>query len=271
MTYTSVFAVFFLFIACLWLLSVVKKDASIIDRFWGLFFVILACLYGAASESLVFRSYLTLFLVSIWGLRLSLYLHLRNSGHGEDFRYQKMRQKRGKAFWWQSFFTIYLLQGVLAIVVSLPLFATLKDPGGPGVGVFDVLGLLVFSVGLLFEVGGDYQLSKFKKDPANKGKLLTSGLWSLTRHPNYFGDACVFWGFYLISLSSSFGWAMFIGPLVMTIMLRYISGAAHLEKSLSKTKPGYKEYVENTPCFMPKWGFGKKNTPVSISEKGEAV
>lgn len=239
--------------AGLWLLSLTLKDASIVDIFWGTGFVL--SFWAATSlvpGPLTPRLVLLGTLVTIWGLRLSGYIAYRNWGKGEDFRYARWREEAGRSWWWRSLLKVFLLQGLLMWVVGAPLIGVqVARPGAP-LGWLDVLGTLVWLVGFVFEAGGDLQLLLFKRDPANKGKLLTTGLWGLTRHPNYFGDAVQWWGFYLIALAGGAWWTVF-GPLVMTYLLRNVSGVAMLEKSLKETKPGYAEYLENVPPFFPRW------------------
>lgn len=234
----------------LWLLSLILKDASIVDIFWGAGFVI-TFWATYASTSLPHPISVTLLgiLVSIWGLRLSLYIFSRNAGHGEDFRYAAWREENGRRWWWFSFFKVFLLQGVIMWIVITPL--VVAQLATPGMGIFPILGMFVWLVGFIFEAGGDWQLARFKAHPSNKGKLLTTGLWGLTRHPNYFGDATQWWGFWLFALAAGGCWTVF-SPITMSFMLVKVSGVAMLEKSLKDSKPGYAEYLENVPAFMPR-------------------
>ncbi|NRA67292.1 MAG: DUF1295 domain-containing protein [Pseudobacteriovorax sp.] len=253
--YTGLAFSFVMFVVT-WVASVKQKDASLIDRVWGMAFVMNA--WGAAAGqgfSLVGWQWLLLLLVTIWGVRLSLHIHIRNKGHGEDYRYQDMRAGYQSGFWWKSFFTIFMVQFLLAAVVSVPLFFTLGFDHPMNIGIMVFLGTVFWILGFYFEAWGDWQLVVFKRDPSNKGKLLNKGLWSLTRHPNYFGDGAVWWGYYLFAVSVPYGWATIIGPIVMTLFLRKVSGVDLLEKKLKDSKPGYKEYVENTPAFIPWEGF----------------
>ncbi len=240
----------------LWLCSLAARDVSIVDRFWGMGYVLIAWALAAVKfSSLGIFQWLLLSIVTIWGLRLSIYIHLRNRGHEEDYRYQEMRQKNGKKFWWYSLFSVFGLQGVLMLLIAMPIIFVLAQDGeeGIGTGIFSAMGTVVWLLGFIFEAGGDFQLSQFKKNPANKGKLLTTGLWSLTRHPNYFGDACQWWGFGLFAFAfAPQGILTFIGPIVMTIFIRKISGVDLLEKSLKSNKPGYAEYIARTPAFVPR-------------------
>jgi steroid 5-alpha reductase family enzyme len=236
----------------LWLLSLRLKDASIVDIFWGTGFVISAWLYYIlAPEGFPPRQALVLLLVTVWGLRLSLHIARRNLGKGEDYRYRRWREEHGARWWYRSFFQVFLLQGVLMWIISLPLLAAQYYPGSDRFTGLDWLAASVWLVGFFFEAVGDWQLARFKADPANKGKLLTTGLWRYTRHPNYFGDAAQWWGFYLFALATGAGWWTFVSPLLMSIFLRYVSGVTLLEKDLKDSKPGFSEYVESTNSFIP--------------------
>ena len=235
----------------LWLLSLWLKDSSIVDIFWGVGFVITAWVYFYLTpDGFMARKMLIAFLASIWGLRLSFYILIRNWGHGEDFRYQKWRQESGRNWWWFSFFKVFALQGFLMWIISFPLLAAQISSLPARLIWLDFLGLLAWAVGFFFEAVGDWQLSRFKANPENKGKLLTSGVWRYTRHPNYFGDAAQWWGFYLIAAAAGGYWSIF-SPIIMTLLLRNVSGVSMLEKTLKNTKPGYQEYVETTNVFIP--------------------
>ncbi len=240
----------------LWLASLVKKDASIIDPWWSLFFLAAALIaYFWRDAAPAPRQTLLFALVVIWSLRLSLYLTWRNWNEPEDYRYRAWREAHGAAWKWRSLFTVFMLQGALAWIVATPLAAALHGDAPAGLGWLDGLGALVWAVGFYFEAAGDWRLSRFKADPANKGRVLNVGVWRYTRHPNYFGDAAQWWGFYLIAVAAGEAWTFF-GPLIMTGLLLKVSGVALLEKSLVKTKPQYADYMARTPAFFP-W-FPKK-------------
>lgn len=237
----------------LWLLSLALRDSSIVDVYWGAGFAVLAWTYRSLSTGFDARSLLLAVLVSIWGLRLAVHIFVRNAGKGEDFRYRAWREEHGSNWWWRSFFQVFMLQGILMWIVSLPLLAAMES-GADGWTVLDIAGGLFWLVGFIFEAGGDWQLARFKSKPENKGKLLTSGFWSLTRHPNYFGDAAVWWGYFLFALPA--GWWTIFSPAIMTFLLMRVSGVAMLERTM-KVKPGYEKYMQNTPAFFPKISFGK--------------
>jgi steroid 5-alpha reductase family enzyme len=240
----------------LWLVSLAIKDSSIVDIFWGSGFVFVSWVYFALTpDGFITRKLLLAILVTVWGLRLTIHIFNRNWGKGEDFRYQAWREEAGLSWWWRSFFKVFALQGVLMWLISAPTLAAQISPTPEGLVWLDWLAIPIWLIGFIFEAGGDWQLQRFKADPANKGKLLTSGLWRYTRHPNYFGDAVQWWAFYLIALASG-GWWTIFSPVMMTFLLRNVSGVAMLEKTLKASKPGYKEYVESTNAFFP-W-FPKK-------------
>ena len=240
----------------LWLISIPIKNVSIVDAFWGMGFVVVNATYFTLEPLIFTRNIIVLILVSIWGVRLSAYLFKRNYGKPEDFRYQEFRRHYGAdRYWWFSFFQVFLLQGSLIMIVSLPLFGIHGETTSNELNVLDYIALLCWCIGFLFEAVGDYQLTKFKKNPANKGAILKTGLWRYTRHPNYFGDATVWFSFGLFSIASGGYWHI-IGAFAMTYLIINISGVTMLEKSLKKTKPEYKEYIESTNAFIP-W-FPKK-------------
>lgn len=234
----------------LWLVSLYLKNSSIVDIFWGTGFVIANWVYFALSpDGFPLRKWLIGILVTIWGLRLSIYILWRNRGKPEDFRYRKWRQEAGNRWWWQSYFQVFLLQGLLLWIISAPLLVAQYCGLPDRLTVIDAVAVLFWAVGFFFELVGDWQLVRFKGDPANKGKVLDTGVWRYTRHPNYFGDAAQWWGYYLIGACAGGWWAIF-SPVLMTLLLLRVSGVALLEKTL-ETRPGYKEYVERTKAFIP--------------------
>jgi steroid 5-alpha reductase family enzyme len=235
---------------CTWLLSLVLKNASIVDVVWGLGFVMVAWVARARGDGDESRQTLLVAMTTLWGVRLGSYLFWRNHGKGEDFRYRAMRKHYGPRFGMISLVTVFALQGALMWVVSLPVQLGQADPT-PKIGLVAYLGIAVWAIGLFFEVIGDAQLAKFKADPASQGKVMQTGLWRYTRHPNYFGDACVWWGIALVAAETGKGAFGLIGAVVMTILLRRVSGVTLLEKSLVKRRAGYTEYVERTSAFIP--------------------
>jgi steroid 5-alpha reductase family enzyme len=229
-----------------WVVSVIVRDASIVDLVWGAGFVMVAWVTVWRRGGPDPRALLVAALTTLWGLRLSGYLTWRNLGKGEDFRYQAMRRRHGDRFALVSLGTVFGLQGLLMWLVSLPVQAASGSP----LTVLDWIGVAVWLVGISFETIGDVQLAGFKADPANAGKVLDTGLWRYTRHPNYFGDFLVWWGLYVVAAAGGAWWTV-IGPLVMSALLIRYSGAGLLEKTIGTRRPGYEEYTKRTNAFFP--------------------
>lgn len=233
----------------LWLVSLRLNDSSIVDIFWSLGFILAAFVYAillpAGSPD---RKLLVLGMVTVWGVRLSMHLARRNWGRPEDYRYAAWREQYGASWPLRSLFQVFWLQAVLLWIVSVPVLAAQQSTAP--LAILDLLGVAVWLVGLMFEAVGDAQLARFKADPANKGRVLDKGLWRYTRHPNYFGDAVVWWGIYLVALSAG-GWWSFFGPLLMTFLLVRVSGVAMLEQDLKQKKPEYANYIRRTSAFIP--------------------
>ena len=233
-----------------WLLSLALRHASIVDIVWGLGFVVVAWAVRLRLDDPSGRATLIAVLVTIWGLRLSGYLAWRNIGHGEDYRYVAMRRHWGRRFPLVSLVTVFALQGALMWTVSLGVQLGQTRAGSPGALAW--VGVALWAVGLFFEATGDIQLARFKADPANAGKVMDRGLWRYTRHPNYFGDACAWWGIGLVAAESGIGAWGLLGAAVMNILLLRVSGVALLEKSLRKRKPEYEAYAARTSAFVPR-------------------
>ena len=240
------------FAVALWLVSLAARDASIVDIAWGPMFLVIAVVSWRVGDGAPARQHLLLALVALWSLRLAGYLAWRNLGSGEDFRYQKMRVHWGTRFWWVSFFTVFLLQATLAWIVSAPIQIAMASPVPERLGWLDWTAVALFVVGFLFETVGDRQLARFKADPANEGKVLDSGLWAWTRHPNYFGDCVQWWAFFLIALPTPRGYVSIVGPVVMTWLLMRVSGVPMLERSLRRNRPAYDEYRSRVSAFFPR-------------------
>jgi steroid 5-alpha reductase family enzyme len=235
----------------LWLASLALRNASIVDVWWGPGFAAIAAIAFAAAPAPGARGALVLALTALWGLRLGGYLLWRNAGAGEDPRYAAMRRRHGSAFPVRSLATVFALQGVLQWFVSLPVQVTMLRPGAPSLSGLDALGVALFAVGLFFEAVGDLQLARFKADPAHRGRVMDRGLWRYTRHPNYFGDFLVWWGLFALAASTPLGPWTLASPLAMSFLLMRVSGVPLLERTLVRTRPGYREYVERTPAFFP--------------------
>jgi steroid 5-alpha reductase family enzyme len=234
-----------------WLLSLARRDASIVDVFWGLGFALVALVSHAYGDGAPARQNLINVLTIVWGLRLAIYLLWRNWGQGEDYRYRAMRARHGERFPFVSLYLVFGLQGVLMWIVSLPIQVAQGSPTPHHLTWLDAAGAGVWAFGLAFESIGDWQLARFRAEAANRGKVMDRGLWRYTRHPNYFGDAVVWWGFFLIALSTPNGWWSAVGPLLMTFLLLRVSGVALLERGLKRRKPDYQAYVERTSAFIP--------------------
>lgn len=230
-----------------WLASLPLRDVSLVDSLWALMFLLLASVYAELDGTPVARTTLVLVLVAIWSLRLSGYLTWRNYGAGEDKRYAEMRANT-TGFAYKSIYIVFGLQALLAWIISLPLLAATLST--TPLGWLDYAGVALWLVGMVFEAGGDFQLARFKADPANDGKVLDHGLWRYTRHPNYFGDFCIWWGYFLIALSAG-GWWSIVGPVLMTFLLLKVSGVALLEKDIGARRPKYRDYIARTNAFFP--------------------
>ncbi|MEQ8711689.1 MAG: DUF1295 domain-containing protein [Cyclobacteriaceae bacterium] len=240
-----------LFMSVFYIVAVFKDDYSIVDAAWGLGFVVISRVsLGTLDEVNTFQ-FIANILVLIWGLRLSVYLWSRNRKVGEDYRYQAMRKDWGSSHRLQAFFKVFMLQGILMWVISFPIMMinSQVDPV-PSNDIVHHLGLGLWLIGLIFEVGGDWQLARFKADPANKGLVMDKGFWRYTRHPNYFGETVLWWGFFLFTLTSIDDLWTIIGPLLITFLLLKVSGVGLLEKKLGKNDK-YAEYQRKTSVFFP--------------------
>ncbi|MGI9270853.1 MAG: DUF1295 domain-containing protein [Woeseiaceae bacterium] len=231
-----------------WLYSVIRTDVSIVDSLWSLFFLLAASIYAYMSQPLSIRGLGVFILVAVWSIRLSAYITIRNHGTAEDYRYQTIRANNEPNFWFKSLFIVFVLQGLLAWAISVPLLVAISSPAE--LTWLDGLALALFVVGLVFEAGGDYQLARFKADSNNSGKVMQSGLWRYTRHPNYFGDFCVWWAFFLFALAAGAWWTI-VAPLLMSFLLLKVSGVVMLEKTIGDRRPEYTNYIEQTNAFFP--------------------
>lgn len=234
----------------LWLLSLAVRDSSIVDIAWGPLILLIGVSYYVTTAGPGTRAQVMLALVALWAVRLAVHIGSRNLGHGEDFRYAAWRAENPGTWWIRSYFKVFLLQGVIAWIVAMPIYYAVTVSAPAVFGWWDFAGIAVFAFGFLFEAIGDEQLRRFKANPANKGRVMDGGLWRYTRHPNYFGEAVLWWGFGLIGVAAG-GWLGLAGPAVITFLLLRVSGVAMLEKTLKTTKPGYAEYIANTSSFLP--------------------
>jgi steroid 5-alpha reductase family enzyme len=235
-------------VTLLWAISVPLRDASIIDMFWGPLFVLIAWVLLPSSDVLYAKTYLITLLVTLWGLRLAFHLIARNLGQGEDKRYRQWRERGGDGWWLKTYYRIYLFQGAIALLVATPIIAAFYQP--QNISFINFAGVLVWALGFVYELVADVQLGQFKADPDNRGKVMNSGLWGLSRHPNYFGDAVQWWGLGLIALTPLTWWAL-LGPLAMTAVFLGLSNDV-LERGMKKRHPAYADYIERTPKFFPR-------------------
>ena len=240
----------FLMMTVIWAVSVKRRNAGIVDIFWGMGFVLVAWVYYPLGPEEI-RQTVLLALVTVWGLRLAAHIYWRSRGHGEDFRYRAFRQRAGASFWWRSYVTVFLLQGVLMVVLSAPLWMALTAPQTANWRWSDTVGVILWSVGFFFEAVGDWQLVRFKSRPENRGRVLNQGLWAYTRHPNYFGDATLWWGYFFFALAVPYGVYTLPCALLMTVLLLKVSGVTLLEKTIVDRRPEYRDYIASTSAFVP--------------------
>ena len=243
------------FMTILWLVSLIVKDASIVDIFWGPAFIVLSSsLLVAMNQVYSERSLFILFLVSVWAIRLASHIGFRNIGHGEDFRYIEWREEGGKNYWWFSFFRVFLLQGTLCTLVGLSIyFGYLNNT--PLSFIESMMCSSIFFIGLAWESISDLQLKAFRKNPNNKGKICKTGLWKYSRHPNYFGDLLVWISIFTFSVSSQNIYLItgsFLSPLIMGAIFYYITGPI-MDHAMIQSRPDYKKYMENSNSLLPKF------------------
>jgi len=248
-----------------WLVSVARRDVSIVDSLWSLMILLCLLVYVYSAPYHGPRTALLVTLLGIWAIRLSLHISIRNHGEPEDRRYQAIRENNQPYFEWKSLYIVFLLQGFLAWVICLPVVAAVggQTPPGP----LDYAGFGLWLVGMYFEVVGDYQLTRFRRSAASEKGVLDTGLWRYTRHPNYFGEAVIWWGFYLFALSAGAWWAI-VSPLLMTFLLLRVSGVVLLEKDISNRRPAYRDYVRRTNAFFPGRPAEKTNWAGSKLDNG---
>lgn len=247
-----------------WLISLKTDNVTVADTLWGLGFVLIAWISWFRADGYPPRQWLLVALTTLWGLRLSFYMFRRNYGKPEDPRYAQWRQAGGKRFRLISLFKVFLLQALFLWVIALALQAG-QAAGQPGrIGLGDMAGIMVWTIGFVFETVSDRQLARFKADPANRNKVLNTGLWRFSRHPNYFGESLIWWGIFLIALSNPANWWTVVSPLVITVVLTKMTGVALSEKLSVQNRPDYRAYVQTTPAFFP-W------IPNHSKQRGDAL
>ena len=242
------FAAILMVAIAFWVTSLVRNDVSIVDSLWSIMFLLMLGLYMSMGDIFSARAWLLLLMVAVWAIRLTVFITIRNHGEPEDHRYQTIRNNNQPNFWFKSLFIVFGLQAALAGFIVLPLLSAAS--GSSPLGWLDMLGVTLWLVGMYFEVIGDQQLKKFRADTNNQSQVLDTGLWGLTRHPNYFGNFTIWWGFYLVALSAGAWWTI-VSPLLMTFLLLKVSGVALLEKDISGRRPQYQQYIRRTNAFFP--------------------
>lgn len=234
--------------AVAWAVSVIRHDVSIVDSLWSLMILLALLVYLAWSNVPGPRAWWLVAMVGVWALRLAVYITARNHGQPEDRRYRAIRRNHEPHFWLKSLYIVFLLQGFLAWVICLPAIAAVSGTAPPG--PLDYAGAILWLTGMFFEVVGDYQLARFRRLEKPDGAVLDRGLWRYTRHPNYFGEALVWWGIYLLAAAAGAWWTVF-APVLMTFLLLRVSGVALLEKDIEERRPAYRDYVRRTSAFFP--------------------
>jgi len=237
------------FMTVWFLLALLRKDNSLADVAWGLGFILVALLSLFRGPDLAPRKVFLTALVLVWGARLAVHIATRNRRRGEDFRYAEWRAKWGKNFVLRSYLQVFLLQGLFLMVISYPVIAVNSLPQKK-LGWPDLAGLLLWLLGFLWEAAADWELVRFKRDPANRGTIMTAGLWRYCRHPNYFGEAVMWWAIFFLAVASGMGWASAASPLLLTILLRFVSGVPMLEKKY-RGRTDFAEYARRTNAFLP--------------------
>lgn len=231
-----------------WTIATLRRNAGLVDIFWSLFFLVAAGWYTMSAAPTGPRTLLVLALVAIWSLRLAIYLAARNWNAEEDHRYRAIRKRNDPGFAWKSLYLVFGLQAVLAWIIAAPLAGSFSDASA--IGLVGWVGAALACVGVGCEALADAQLARFKASPENAGKVMDQGLWRYSRHPNYFGNFCLWWGLYLIALDAGAWWTLF-SPLLMTLLLLKVSGVALLEKDIAERRPAYRHYMARTNAFLP--------------------
>jgi steroid 5-alpha reductase family enzyme len=233
----------------LWLFSLYLENVAIVDLFWGPAIALGGCVYWLETETISLRANVVIVLALLWAARLGIYLTFRNAGKPEDRRYRAMRERNDPGFRYKSLYLVFGLQAVLAWIVGLPLYGAITGSGD--FGIFDWLGLGIFAFGLVWESLADQQLAHFLRTRENDRAVMDRGVWRYSRHPNYFGEFCLWWGLWLFAVAAGAAWTV-VGPLVLTLFLFKVSGVALLEKDIGQRRPEYQAYIERTAAFFPR-------------------
>lgn len=251
--------VVFIYMTALFILALLRRDNSIVDIAWGPGFLVVALTAMVVTGNFTARPILATLLISVWGVRLGTHILLRNKGRGEDYRYAAWRKAWGRWFMPRTYLQVFLLQGLFMLAVSFSVLVICRAPARP-LSPWDVIGLAVWFIGFAFEVVGDRQLARFKKDPGHRGRVMTTGLWRFSRHPNYFGEAAMWWGLFFIALALPGGALALVSPVTITVLLRWVSGVPLLERKYAGNEE-FAAYARRTNAFLP-W-FPKKDGPPS--------
>ena len=237
-----------LYMSSWFIVSLIIKRNDVADIAWGLGFLLVALTTYPYSSPSMLNTIATL-LVCIWALRLSLHIYKRNKHRSEDYRYQEWRKAWGQLFYLRSYVQVFLLQGLLLLIIATPIILINNGVTRP-LGWLEAFGIITWYIGFFFESVGDYQLSIFIKNPMNKGKILDTGLWKYSRHPNYFGEVTQWWGMWILSLTAPYGFFGIIGPLTITGLILFVSGIPLLEKKKAGN-PDFEQYKQKTSMFIP--------------------
>lgn len=256
--YASGLTIALLMGAAAWLASLPQRNVNPVDSLWPLFFLAMTLVYISLAPTHAARVVILLFVVTVWATRLSVHITQRNRGQPEDQRYRRLRRANEPRFGRKSLYLVFGLQAILAWIISLPLLAAVLSPAP--LGWLDYCAVLLWLLGFGIETIADQQLAVFRANPANAGKVLERGLWRYSRHPNYFGECCIWWSFYLFALSAGAWWSL-ISPLLVTLLLRRIAGVRLLEQDITTRRPGYRDYIRRTNAFVP----GLPREPVLLS------
>ena len=252
-TFAYTLAILCLLAIVLWIASRIKNNVGIVDSFWSLMILLAGISFLMLdtyldNTTITERQTLVLLLLAAWAIRLAAHITWRNWGQEEDSRYQTIRQNNQPNFEFKSLYIVFLLQAFLALIIALPLMSVFNSDSA--INTLDYFAFTLWSLGMFFETAGDLQLARFKSLKSNQGKVLDTGLWHYTRHPNYFGEFCIWWAFFLFAVSSGYWWSI-VSPLLMTILLLKVSGVSLLESTISERRPEYDSYCRTTNAFFP--------------------
>lgn len=250
LTLIATIIIVLIYFTIIFIVAQIKKDNSIIDIAWGLGFVLVALATLFLNQNFGDRQITISILILIWGIRLALHIFIRNLGRGEDYRYQEMRARMKENYFIKTYFNVFMVQAFFMVVISIPIIF-INSSSASSLSLIDIIFILIWLFGFIFESVGDLQLLIFKKDPANKGRIMRFGLWRFTRHPNYFGEAVQWWGIFLLSIINPISLLTIISPITITTLLLRVSGVPLLEKKY-KDNPEYQEYISKTSSFVPK-------------------